>query len=101
METVEEPETEEPAASPAAVEPAVGVSRRDFLRRAGKQAAQEAVTTGVKLVPGGAVAQALLKPKGGEGGDVPRPSLFDKLAAWKKGRTAPASAEAPEEKTDG
>jgi len=37
-----------------------GVSRRDFLRRAGKTAAKEAVETGTRFVPGGAIVRHFL-----------------------------------------
>jgi len=90
-------------------------SRRDFLRRASKQAAQEAVNIGTKVVPGAALAQRFLQeqkaerdsvdapddalpaldlsnPRGG-GTDVPEPPLpspltnpLGWLAAWRKRR---------------
>jgi len=66
------------------------VSRRDFLRRAGKQAVQEAVTTGERIVPGAAVAKVVL-------GDqrTGKPSLLSAIANWKQKRT-----ETPEATTE-
>ena len=88
-------------------------SRRDFLRRAGKQAAQEAVDIGTKIVPGAALAKRFLAgptetgepdddlpaldlshPTGSDtGADVPEPPMpspltspLGWLAAWRKRR---------------
>lgn len=58
------------------------VSRRDFLRRAGKQAVQEAVTTGERIVPGAAVAKVVLGDQ-----KTGKPSLFKAIANWKQKRT--------------
>ncbi|MBC8140492.1 MAG: hypothetical protein H7Y38_03530 [Armatimonadetes bacterium] len=44
-------------------------SRRDFLRRASKQAAQEAMEIGSKVVPGAALAQRFLAEKREENGE--------------------------------
>ncbi len=80
MENTETPpETDDaPAPSPHAV------SRRDFLKRASK----DAVQTGAAFVPGAAVAKAVL---GGENKDGTRkPSLAERWAEWKNARTAPS-----------
>ena len=64
--TVAVDEMTETAAEQAAVQAAVqprGVSRRDFLRRASR----EAVQTGAKIVPGAAIARVVL-------GDGPEPA---------------------------
>lgn len=72
--------------------PAAGVSRRDFLRKAGTQAAKEAVTTGTYLVPGGAIARKLLENGEQNGGaaagpEAAKPSLLGRLAGWRRKRT--------------
>ncbi|MES2459731.1 MAG: hypothetical protein V4671_04050 [Armatimonadota bacterium] len=51
------------------------VSRRDFLRRAGK----EAVTTGTSLVPGAKLATAALGVANGQN------NWWQKLAKWRQG----------------
>lgn len=53
------------------------VSRRDFLRRAGK----EAVATGTSLVPGAKLATAALGVAGG------KDNWWQKLAKWRQGPT--------------
>jgi hypothetical protein len=62
------------------------VSRRDFLRRAGK----EAVTTGTSLVPGAKLASAALGAAQGQN------SWWQKLAKWRQGqRTEPGGENSP------
>jgi hypothetical protein len=76
-------------------------SRRDFLRRASKQAVKEAVDIGSKVVPGGALVRQFV-----ESADVPEPDDIEDdplairpkpaptlmknplnwFAAWRKGR---------------
>jgi hypothetical protein len=51
------------------------LSRRDFLRRAGK----EAVDTGAQLVPGGQVIQSVI-------GSDEKPSLWARVAKWRKSK---------------
>ena len=96
-------QTEEPSAVPA-----VGVSRRDFLRKAGTKAAKEAVNTGTYLVPGGAIARRFLEggeqPKQGE--DTPaaksaKPSLLGRLAGWRQKRTTEEPVTPPTETQGG
>jgi hypothetical protein len=53
------------------------VSRRDFLRRAGK----EAVTTGTSLVPGAKLATAALGVARGQDG------WWQRLAKWRQGQS--------------
>lgn len=54
------------------------LSRRDFLRRAGR----EAVDTGAKIVPGASLARAAIDKTGQEG-------LLQRLISW-RGKRAPA-----------
>lgn len=54
------------------------VSRRDFLRRAGK----DAVETGAKLVPGAAIAKTVL----GSGDETKPPPWWQALADWRRRR---------------
>ncbi|MBC8102818.1 MAG: hypothetical protein H7Z41_09550 [Cytophagales bacterium] len=61
------------------------VSRRDFLRRAGK----EAVETGTSLVPGARLATAALGRKTADG----KPNWWQKLAQWRQGRGGEARTE--------
>lgn len=62
------------------------VSRRDFLRRAGK----EAVTTGTRLIPGAKLATATLGVTKGQDG------WWQRLAKWRQGQsTVPADGETP------
>jgi len=72
-----------PASPAPAVLPATGpVSRRDFLRRAGR----EAVQTGTQLVPGAALAKTALGI-GPTGADGAKPqSLMARLAGWRNKR---------------
>lgn len=94
---------------PDAPKPAT-VSRRDFLRRTGKKAAQDAAEIGTRIVPGGALVKAFLdggRPDTPEtppadtdaaGTDTPalpapppvKPSLnpLDWLAGWRSDRGA-------------
>lgn len=75
-------------------------SRRDFLRRAGRQAVREAVDIGTKVVPGGAIVRQFVE--GGRLGDdtvadtvdAPNPRKTDFMnnplkwfAAWRDGKT--------------
>lgn len=53
------------------------VSRRDFLRRAGK----EAVTTGASMIPGAKLATAALGVANGKA------NWWQKLAKWRQGST--------------
>lgn len=76
-------------------------SRRDFLRRASKQAVKEAVEIGSKVVPGGALVRQFVERTDGDDADdalydplaipaKPAPILLknplDWFAAWRKGR---------------
>lgn len=63
------------------------VSRRDFLRRAGK----DAVETGAKLVPGAAIAKTVL----GSGDETKPPPWWQALADWRR-RRHPKAADADE-----
>ncbi len=58
------------------------VSRRDFLRRAGK----EAVTTGTRLVPGAKLATAALGATPGQEG------WWQRLAKWRQGQNPESKA---------
>ena len=63
----------------ATADPAAGaVSRRDFLRRAGKEAAE----TGVRIVPGAQIARAAL-------GDARsgQPNWWQRILHWRQDRT--------------
>lgn len=65
------------------------ISRRDFLKRAGKDAAREVMETGAKIVPGGQVAKRFLegdKTPEGEAGFVenPRRHWWDRLVMRKR-----------------
>ena len=64
------------------------VSRRDFLRRASK----EAVQTGVSLMPGAAVAKVVLG--GTEKDGTKKPSLGERWAAWRSDRLAETNTNA-------
>lgn len=64
--------------------PAPEISRRDFIRRASR----EAVDTGTKLVPGASVARKVLGIDNAPtppGGDAPK-SLFQRFAVWRDRR---------------
>ena len=62
------------------------VSRRDFLRRAGK----EAVTTGTSLVPGAKLATVALGAAHGQN------SWWQRLAKWRQGQgTEPTEGKDP------
>ena len=63
------------------------VSRRDFLRRAGK----EAVTTGASMVPGAKLATAALGVANGKA------NWWQKLAKWRQG---PAAEQTDESRLD-
>lgn len=75
-------------------------SRRDFLRRATRQVAKEAVEIGTKVVPGGALMRQFVESGDPKPDDIdddplairekPAPVLLknplDWFAAWRKGR---------------
>lgn len=64
------------------------MSRRDFLRRSGKQAVKEGVDIGTRFVPGGAVVRRMMEEKNSDGDFVEpkRPPWWDKLVNWKQER---------------
>jgi hypothetical protein len=66
------------------------MSRRDFLRRASKEAAK----TGTDLVPGAKIARAALGADG-------KPSVWERILAWRR-RAEPTPPESPpdQETTD-
>ena len=74
------------------VAPDAPLSRRDFLRHAGKEAGK-AAQTGVKLVPGAALAQTVLgvgkdETEGGAGQIVGNsPAWWRRLVMWRSERT--------------
>ncbi|HVK01972.1 MAG TPA: hypothetical protein VM490_00710 [Armatimonadaceae bacterium] len=97
-EMTELPEGTEAAEATRSAEAPRGVSRRDFLRRASR----EAVQTGSKIVPGAAIARVVLgdgpEPTaaepgtGAEGSDAPattrphRGPLWKVMASWRQKR---------------
>lgn len=65
------------------------ISRRDFLKRAGQDAAREVVETGAKIVPGGQVAKRFLEGDKASEGETnfvenPRRHWWDRLVMWKR-----------------
>lgn len=68
------------------------VSRRDFLRRAGKETAE----TSVRLIPGARLAQTVLTSGDAKAG---KPGWWQRIATWRQGRSA--QQEKPAEGTDG
>ena len=62
--------------------PTGAVSRRDFLKRASK----DAVQTGASLVPGAAIAKVVLGTTEKDG--TRKPSLGERWAAWRTERLA-------------
>ena len=62
--------------------PKPALSRRDFLRRAGK----EAVDTGTKLVPGAALTRKALGIDAPQADGSGGKSLMQRFAAWRSGR---------------
>lgn len=97
------PPTSENQALPPDASPTNVHSRRDFLRRAGKQAVKEAVDIGSKVVPGGALVRQFVEGTGPrENGAIsddplalstepaPQPTLLKNplgwFAAWRSGK---------------
>ena len=74
-------------------------SRRDFLRRASKEAAKEVVEIGVKVVPGAAIAKRFIEggkeasPDAATEEGEPKPNPIKNplawLAAWRKDKAKP------------
>jgi hypothetical protein len=70
-----------------------GISRRDFIKRASKEAAD----TGARIVPGGQIAKRFVEGgKTGEGSGIVEPSKrpwWERLVNWKQERTGGTSGE--------
>jgi hypothetical protein len=65
------------------------ISRRDFIKKASKDAAKEVVETGAKIVPGGQIAKRFLEGAGGgdaEGKIVepPKKHWWDRFVVHKR-----------------
>jgi hypothetical protein len=70
------------------------ISRRDFLRTAGKDAAKEAIETGAKILPGGQIAKRFIEggkaDEGAEGAEgagfveEPKQNWWDRIVMRKR-----------------
>lgn len=67
------------------------ISRRDFLRTAGKDAAKEVIETGAKIIPGGQIAKRFVEggktedeETGAEFVEQPKKNWWDRIVMRKR-----------------